>query len=108
MYSYFNSTIFTNFAQLTTHTMKIRTLFLALLLIAGCACSTQPQWHLVWEENFDGSEIDGSVWTRIPRGSSDWNDMMSLREDLAFIKKGQLVLLGKAGAGGRSLLSARG
>lgn len=90
--------IFTNFAQLTTNTMKIRTLLLDLFLLTGCACSTQPQWHLVWEENFDGSEIDGSVWTRIPRGSSDWNDMMSLREDLAFIKKGQLVLLGKAGA----------
>ena len=78
--------------------MKIRTLLLTLILLAGCACSTQPQWHLVWEENFDGPEIDGSIWTRIPRGSSDWPDMMSLRADLAFIKQGQLVLLGKAGA----------
>jgi beta-glucanase (GH16 family) len=49
----------------------------------------------VWEENFDGPEIDESSWTRIAKGGSDWDDMMSLRPDLAFIEDGQLVLLGK-------------
>lgn len=67
--------------------------------LAACALNSgkEKTWTLVWEENFDGPAIDTSVWTRVPQGESDWNDMMSLREDLAFIEDGALVLLGKAG-----------
>lgn len=69
----------------------------SLLLVGACVNTPRSQWKLVWEENFDGPQIDESVWSRIPRGTSDWNDMMSLREDLAYIEDGQLVLLGKVG-----------
>ena len=69
----------------------------ALLTLFSCE-TRKGEWNLVWEENFDGPAIDADTWTRIPQGPHDWNDMMSLREDLAFIEKGQLVLLGKVGA----------
>ena len=79
-----------------------RILLLAVLFLSGTVAVAQKQasettWNLVWEENFDGPGIDPASWTRIPKGGSDWNDMMSLREDLAFIDNGQLVLLGKEG-----------
>ena len=78
--------------------MKNAATFLILsLLLAGCVNTARQEWHLVWEEDFDGPIIDESVWTRIPKGANDWNDMMSLREDLAYIEDGQLVLLGKVG-----------
>lgn len=55
----------------------------------------KSRWKLVWKEDFKGKTIDESTWSRIPKGPSDWDDMMSLRPDLAYIEKGQLVLLGK-------------
>ena len=73
------------------------TLLIFSLILAGCVNNARQGWRLVWEEDFDGPMIDESVWTRIPKGINDWNDMMSLREDLAYIEDGQLVLLGKVG-----------
>ena len=67
---------------------------LSLMAIAACS-SLKGGWQLVWTENFDGPEIDEAVWSRVPQGSSDWCDMMSLRPDLAYIEDGALVLLGK-------------
>ena len=55
----------------------------------------QADWELVWTEDFNGSTIDENVWTRVDHGPSDWNRMMSLRDDLAYVEDGQLVLLGK-------------
>ena len=67
---------------------------LSVLAIVSCSRS-KDGWELVWTEDFDGPEIDASVWSRVQKGGSDWNDMMSLRPDLAYIEDGQLVLLGK-------------
>ena len=72
---------------------RLITVFLSLLAIASC--SPKDGWKLVWTEDFIGPEIDEAVWSRVSQGRSDWNDMMSLRPDLAFIEDGQLVLLGK-------------
>ena len=69
-------------------------------ILAMAGCEEKQDWTLLWEENFDGPAIDADTWTRVPKGGSDWNDMMSLREDLAFIDNGQLVLLGKVGGEG--------
>ena len=63
-------------------------------LLSSCA-SHRPGWKLVWSEDFKGKTIDENSWTRIAKGPSDWNDMMSLRPDLAYVEDGQLVLLGK-------------
>ena len=80
--------------------MKKKPSFFVTVLLVMTACSAPINnrgWNLVWEENFDGPEIDSAVWTRVEKGASDWNDMMSLRSDLAFIENGELVLLGKRG-----------
>lgn len=70
----------------------------ATFSIISCTGNEQTDgWALVWEEDFDGPSIDTGSWTRVPQGTNDWDDMMSLREDLAFIDHGQLVLLGKKG-----------
>ena len=70
------------------------TLMAATLVVTGCGTRAEKEWNLVWEENFNGSALDGDSWTRVTRGESDWDDMMSLREDLVFVEDGQLVLLG--------------
>ena len=74
---------------------------LGLLALASCA-QKEAGWTLVWTEDFNGPSIDETVWSRVELGPSNWNDMMSLREDLAYIENGQLVLLGKVndGSGG--------
>jgi beta-glucanase (GH16 family) len=74
---------------------------LSMLAIVSCSRSNDG-WELVWTEDFNGPEIDGSVWSRVNKGGSDWNDMMSLRPDLAYIEDGQLVLLGKNNDGSSS------
>lgn len=74
--------------------MKYLTMILALVA-AVASCGPKDGWKLVWTEDFDGPEIDGAVWSRVPQGQADWNDMMSLRPDLAYIEDGALVLLGK-------------
>ena len=65
-----------------------------VLLLSGCAVH-QKGWKLVWTEDFKGKTIDERVWSRIGKGVSDWDDMMSLRPDLAYVEDGKLVLLGK-------------
>ncbi|GEM_PF-4610740 len=37
----------------------------------------QKKWKLVWEDNFEGTAIDSTKWSRIPKGESDWNRHMS-------------------------------
>jgi len=51
-------------------------------------------WKLAWEENFDGNTFDESRWSKIPRGSSDWNNYMSNYDPLYEVKNGELILRG--------------
>ena len=80
----------------------MKRLLFVLATLTMVSCSHQEGWTLVWTEDFNGPKIDENVWTRVEKGGSDWNDMMSLREDLAFIEDGQLVLLGKVNDGSSS------
>ena len=73
---------------------RVLTLFAVVFVFASCA-THRPGWKRVWTENFNGKSIDESAWSRVKKGSSDWDDMMSLRPDLAYVSDGQLVLLGK-------------
>jgi len=52
--------------------------------------STEQQWKLVWEENFDGTELDEKIWTRCKRGKSDWDNTMS--DDPRLLKIGNSIL----------------
>ena len=73
---------------------RVFTLFAAVFVLASCA-TQRHGWKRVWTENFNGKTIDESAWTRVHKGPSDWDNMMSLRPDLAYVSDGQLVLLGK-------------
>ena len=66
----------------------------AALSLSACSSNHEP-WKLVWSDEFDNPVLNDSVWTRVGRGQSDWNKMMSLRSDLVYIEDGELVLLGK-------------
>lgn len=58
------------------------------------SCQHQPEWQLVWEENFDGTELDTTVWSMIPRGKPDWQNTMSYDERCYEVGNGNLVLRG--------------
>ena len=48
-------------------------------MISLPACTEKQasnDWVLVWEDEFEGESFDESVWSKIPRGHSDWNDQM--------------------------------
>ena len=77
----------------------MKRLLLIVAILAVASCTHKEGWKLVWTEDFNGPAIDETVWERVPNGKGDWNNMMSLREDLAFIEDGQLVLLGNINDG---------
>ena len=64
--------------------MKTKT-FLALFCLlcissgfSSCQRHSSDQWKLVWEDNFDQKTgFDPQVWSKIPRGKSDWNNYMT-------------------------------
>ena len=70
---------------------KIFILSAVLALFSACNAN-KDEWKLVWSDEFDGEQIDEATWTRVPTGKDDWDDMMSLREDLAYVENGELVL----------------
>lgn len=76
---------------------------IATLLIAGAgvwglfSCGERPKdtWKLVWEENFDQTApFDTTVWSKIPRGTADWNNYMSDFDSCYALRDGNLVLRG--------------
>lgn len=71
-------------------------LFPAVILLGSCISNESKRngWKLVWEENFDGGEIDTTIWSKIPRGGSDWDNYMSSYDSLYALKEGNLVLRG--------------
>ncbi len=80
-------------------TQMSKTLSLGLLLLfslnlQSLSAQSTKRWKMVWEENFDAQEIDYSVWSKIPRGTSNWNDTMSDQERLFEIRDGKLILKG--------------
>lgn len=72
----------------------------ALSFIESCSRSKleihEPEWTLVWEDNFDGDTIDSLSWSKIPRGKVDWNNYMSQYDSLYAVRDGKLVLRGIA------------
>ncbi|WP_099369894.1 glycoside hydrolase family 16 protein [Sphingobacterium sp. 1.A.5] len=84
--------------------------FAASLLLSACSVSQKlsekpyvivqkegreaKKWKLVWEDDFDGNEIDSTKWSRIPKGESDWNKHMSTVDDVFRLEHGSLYLRG--------------
>ena len=81
--------------------MKTKT-FLALFCLlcissgfSSCQRHSSDQWKLVWEDNFDQKTgFDPQVWSKIPRGQSDWNNYMTDFDSCYAMRKGKLVLRG--------------
>ncbi|RIY37615.1 beta-glucanase [Capnocytophaga canis] len=81
---------------------KILMLLCSVSLMVSCKTSSEVgskkerKWRLVWEDDFERNDIFSTgVWSKIPRGKSDWNNTMSLDESLFEIKNGNLILIGK-------------
>ncbi|MFS4456364.1 glycoside hydrolase family 16 protein [Maribacter sp. 2304DJ31-5] len=52
-------------------------------------------WKIVWEDYFDTPLLDADKWTKIPQGTSDWNDQMTDKDNRCFDwKDGKLYLIG--------------
>lgn len=55
----------------------------------------EPKWKLVWQDEFGKKGvIDDSKWSKIPRGTADWNNYMSDDNRLYDVKNGKLILRG--------------
>lgn len=74
--------------------VKLALLTFSLLGFVGCNPPTATSWQLVWEENFDSEVINPEFWSKIPRGTADWNNYMSDYEACYQVKDGQLILRG--------------
>ncbi|MGL4293154.1 MAG: glycoside hydrolase family 16 protein [Bacteroidales bacterium] len=55
---------------------------------------SDSKWKLVWKDEFKKKKLNGSKWSKIPRGKSDWNNYMSDDPALYEIKDGNLILRG--------------
>lgn len=79
-------------------TMRLSQILIVSCIAAFCglpSCQREKgPWKLAWMDDFDGPALDTAAWTRVSRGPSDWNNTMSLREDLVHFEGGQLVLRG--------------
>lgn len=66
------------------------------MMIALLCCEPSPaEWKLVWEDNFDQADsFDPASWSKIPRGTSDWNNYMSDFDSCYAMRDGKLVLRG--------------
>lgn len=67
-----------------------------LLLVGACSRHAHiSKSVLSWEENFNQSQMfDTSRWTKIPRGTSDWNRHMSDFDSCYAMRDGKLILRG--------------
>lgn len=74
--------------------------FLGIGLLAGIwlavACHKPADtWTLVWEDNFDQTAgFDTASWSKIPRGTADWNNYMSDFDSCYGMRDGNLILRG--------------
>lgn len=67
-----------------------------LIICIFTACnlnkSSKDQWILVWEEDFKQDSLDSNIWSKIPRGSADWNKFMTNYDSCYEVKDGNLIL----------------
>lgn len=69
-------------------------LILAMLFLSS-SCSNTEKEKLVWKDNFDDNQpFNTDYWSKIPRGSSDWNNLMSTADTLYSLNDGNLILRG--------------
>lgn len=72
------------------------TAFAAIAAALTPVCAQNTKWTLVWEDNFDGTEPNPEIWSRIDRGKADWNNYMTKADTCYDMRDGNLVLRGIA------------
>ena len=76
----------------------MRNVIILLLFIHLCGCSRHINIRkgvLQWEEDFNQTQsFDQSKWSKIPRGTSDWNRYMSDFDSCYAMRDGKLILRG--------------
>lgn len=76
---------------------KVRYALVITTVLLVCACSRYAHVSsaaVSWEENFNQPSFDTSRWTKIPRGTSDWNRHMSDYDSCYSMRDGKLILRG--------------
>lgn len=69
--------------------------FLAMLLVSCAGTKHAQKMELSWEENFSQlNGFDTSRWSKIPRGTSDWEKCMSDFDSCYAMRDGKLILRG--------------
>lgn len=51
-------------------------------------------WEVIWQDDFNGQEIDTTYWTRIPPNTADWGNYMTDDPACYRIEDGKLYLKG--------------
>lgn len=74
--------------------MLIAAIFGLAISFQTAAREPVPTWKLEWTEDFNGAEIDTTVWSKCDRGHPDWCNTMSSDPRLFELRDGMLVLKG--------------
>lgn len=55
-----------------------------MIILIGCSThgNGSDECELIWSDEFEGSVIDWSMWSKTPRGKSNWCDAMSNADEL--------------------------
>lgn len=72
-----------------------RILTLASAVILLCACSPHAGWKLTYCDDFKSTQLDTTVWSRIGRGTADWDNTQDPHDPrLVTFRNGCIVLRG--------------
>lgn len=74
--------------------MKSIIIAFSLLWSIVSFAATPHKYKLVWQDTFKGATFDKKSWTKIPRGTADWNRHMSYADSLYAVGNGKLILRG--------------
>ena len=73
--------------------MRKLVMLIAVTVAALTLNAQKPRYELLWKDSFRGKELSDR-WSKIPRGTSDWNNYMSSCDDCYKIGGGKLSLIG--------------
>lgn len=74
--------------------MKKIVVFSMVVLLSLVASAEKPKYKLIWKENFKGKELRNDRWSKIPRGTSDWNNYMTADDRCYDYSDGKMTLIG--------------
>ncbi|PIF00952.1 MAG: beta-glucanase [Maribacter sp.] len=69
-------------------------------LVLGCKRSIttvepdRKDWQIIWQDDFEGSGIDTTKWSRIPPNNADWGKHMTTGPQCHAVSNGKLFLKG--------------